>query len=113
MRMYRFGTITKIKNDKLEAYIDLHNHIPEEVVAAAAKYGLRNFSIFYFDGYLFSYFEYCGEDYSSDMEEKAKLPFMKQWKESCDQCFERIDGKEDYSIILQEIFHNSFQADDK
>lgn len=107
--MRRFGTITKVKDSKLKEYIALHDNIPPEVVEAAARYGLRNFSIYYWDGYLFSYFEYEGDDYDADMAEKAKLAVMQKWECDCNDCFETMNDMEDFSIMLQEIFHNDFE----
>ena len=107
--MRRFGSITKVKEGSLGAYVALHDHIPQEVVAAAARYGLRNFTIFHANGYLFSYFEYEGDDYAGDMAKKSELPEMQRWKEACDACFERIEGQQAYDVMLQEIFHNAFQ----
>lgn len=106
--MRRFGTVTKVKPDRLAAYIELHDRIPPEVVEAAARYGLRNFTIFHMEGYLFSYFEYDGEDFAADMAKKAELPETQRWKAACDDCFERMDGMPAYDVPLREIFHNAF-----
>ncbi len=106
--MKRFGMITKIKPEMLNNYIELHNRIWDEVVKAAHENNLRNYSIFHKDGLLFSYFEYVGNDYENDMIKKNNLPIIKKWQQVCDECFERINGNDRYSVLLDEIFHNSF-----
>ena len=35
---------------------------------------IRNYSIYYRDGYLFSYYEYVGDDYEADMAKMAARP---------------------------------------
>lgn len=104
--MKRFGSITKIKTGMLEEYTELHNKIWDEVVAAGHNAGLRNFTIFHNNGYLFSYFEYVGDDYAADMGKKNSLPVVKKWQEICGRYFDTIDGKT--SIPFEEIFHNDF-----
>lgn len=106
--MRRFGTLTKLKPECIERYIDLHDHIPDEVVQAAHKYGLRNFTIYQLGEYLFSTFDYVGECYEKDMAEKALLPVMQLWSKNCNACFEMMPGQEKYDIVLKEIFHNDF-----
>ena len=102
------GTLTKVKPEKLNEYIKLHNEIWDEVVREAHRYGLRNFNIFHKDGYLFSYFEYIGDDFERDMTEKNSKPVMKKWREVCNQCFEKTEGQESYDTFLEHIFYNSF-----
>lgn len=106
--MQRFGTVTKVKPGRLTEYIRLHNEIPDEVVAAAHQYGLRNFNIYYWNGLLFSYFEYVGENFKADMIEKNSLPAMRRWRMVCDDCFERMEGQEEFDISMEQIFHHSF-----
>ena len=60
--MKRYGSIIKIKPAKLEEYKKLHKNIWSEVAKTIAECNIKNYSIFYKDGYLFSYFEYIGKD---------------------------------------------------
>ena len=106
--MRRFGMITKLKPECVDQYIDLHNHIPDGVVQAAHKYGLRNYTIYQMGEYLFSSFEYVGDCYEKDMAEKALLPVMQEWSKNCTACFDIIPGQDTIAINLKEMFHNDF-----
>lgn len=97
----RHCVVTKMKPEKREEYEKLHNEIWEDVVGNAHKYGLRNYSIFIFDNYYISYFEYVGTDYERDMAEKNSLPVMKKWKTLCEECYETCP-------VPELMFHHDF-----
>jgi len=63
----RHGSVIKIKPEKLEEYKKLHANIWPEVAKMIAECNITNYSIYHKDGYLFSYFEYIGKNYKSDM----------------------------------------------
>ena len=69
--MQRFGQVIGLKDEKLEEYKQLHADAWPEVLDRVAASNIRNFSIFLRklpDGkhYLFSYFEYVGNDFKAD-----------------------------------------------
>lgn len=43
------------------------------------KCNIQNYSIYFKDGFLFSYFEYTGKDYEKDMGELAADPKTQEW----------------------------------
>jgi len=105
--MRRFLTITKLKPDKVGRYIELHDQIGPSVVKAAHDYNLRNYSIHRVGLYLFSYFEYVGDDYESDMLAKNALPVAQKWRRQTGECFDRVTEQES-ALTAEEIFHHDF-----
>lgn len=106
MIMKRIANVTKLKEGKAEEYLALHDKIWDEVVEVAHKYGLRNFTMFRVDNYLFSYYEYVGDDFAKDMAEKAQQPGQAEWQAATGAFKDLIEGKP--AIILDEFWHHDF-----
>jgi L-rhamnose mutarotase len=70
----RFGMIIRLKPDKVEEYKELHRNVWPEVLKTIKDCHIQNYTIFYKDGYLFSYYEYTGENYEEDMKKMAETP---------------------------------------
>lgn len=106
--MKRIGTLMKLKPGALEQYIKIHNEIWDDVVAAAHDAGMRNYTVFLApDGYLFSYYEYIGDDFDADMARKNALPVSPKWQAATGAFRELIDG--DSKVMeLGEIWHHDF-----
>ena len=65
-----------IKPEKIEEYKKLHANPWEKVTKKIHECNIRNYSIYlgeidHGQFYLFSYFEYIGEDFESDMKKMA------------------------------------------
>ena len=105
--MQRHTVITKLKPDMVAQYIALHDQIWPEVVALGHAAGLRNYSIHRVGVYLFSYFEYDGNDYEADMAWKNSHDIVKQWQAATSACFDYVVG-ENTSLYPEEIFYNEF-----
>jgi L-rhamnose mutarotase len=58
--MNRFGSLIRLRSEKYEEYKTLHAAVWPEVLAKITCCGIRNYSIYHKDGFLFSYFEYVG-----------------------------------------------------
>lgn len=103
--MERYGRIVKVKPEKYEYYKKLHANPWTEVSDAIEKCNIRNFSIYYKDGYLFSYYEYIGKDYKNDMDRLSDL--TRHWLKETDQCQLPIETAEDGELWVDmlEIFH--------
>ena len=71
------------------------------------KSKITNYSIFLRDGYLFSYFEYMGDDYDADMAAMGADPATQRWWELCVPCQERLataaEGEQWAPAV--EVFH--------
>jgi L-rhamnose mutarotase len=91
--MKRFGWIGKLKPDMVQKYIDLHANPWPAVIERNKSCHLQNYSIFHKmlpDGehYLFSYVEYTGDDFESDMQAMAADPEIQRWWAECKPCFD-------------------------
>lgn len=105
--MKRIGTLMKLKPGALEEYVKLHEQIWDEVVKAAHEANMRNYTIFHVNGYLFSYYEYIGDDFDADMAKKNALPVSAKWQEATGAFRELIEG-DSKVMILDEIWHHDF-----
>ena len=84
--MRRYGSIIGVRPEKLEEYKRLHKNAWPEVLAMIKQCNIQNYSIYYRDGLLFSYYEYIGSDYAADMEKMAADPVTQNWWKLCNPC---------------------------
>ncbi len=77
--MKRYGMVIALDPEKVEEYKRYHADPWPEVLDMIRQCNIRNYSIFYKDGYLFSYFEYVGDDFQADMDRMAADPKTQQW----------------------------------
>ncbi|MGG1553996.1 L-rhamnose mutarotase [Paenibacillus ferrarius] len=105
--MKRFGSVIRVRPDKLEEYRALHASVWPGVLATIQRCNIRNYSIYYKDGYLFSYFEYIGENYEWDMETMAADPGTQQWWNLCKPCQEPLTTRapDEWWANMVELFH--------
>jgi len=110
--MKRYGMVLKVKPEKLEEYKCLHAEVWPDVLRMISDCNIRNYSIYLRklpDGkhYLFSYFEYTGDDFETDMATLAAEPVTKRWWAECMPCHEplldRADGE--WWAEMEEVFH--------
>lgn len=103
--MERYGKIIKVKPEKFKYYKELHANPWPEVIAAIAECNIRNFSIFCRDGYLFSYYEYVGNDYAEDMGKLGML--TRHWLQETDQCQQPLEtaAPGEWWTEMAELFH--------
>jgi len=105
--MQRYGMIIKVRPEKLDEYKRLHAAVWPGVLAKIAEGNIRNYSIFYRDGYLFSYFEYVGTDFENDMAMIAADPTTQKWWSLCKPCQQPVEtaGPGDWWAPMEEVFH--------
>jgi L-rhamnose mutarotase len=77
----RLGKVVKVPDGMIEQYAENHRHVPEEELKLIHDHNLRNYNIFYRDGYLFCYVEYIGDDYEADMKAIDEAPVSIAWYE--------------------------------
>ena len=106
--MKRHGSVIKIRPEKLEEYKVLHANVWPEVLKQIEKSNIRNYSIFHKDDWLFSYFEYVGEDFEGDMAKMAEDPTTQKWWDVCKPCQKPLTtGKEgEWWVEMEEVFHH-------
>ncbi|MEX6689543.1 L-rhamnose mutarotase [Danxiaibacter flavus] len=79
----RFGMVTGIKADKIDYYKQLHASIWPGVAKKIKACHIQNYSIYLKEienkYYLFSYFEYTGNDFAKDMQLMAADSTTQRW----------------------------------
>jgi L-rhamnose mutarotase len=105
--MKRFGSVIKVRPEKLDEYIRLHAAVWPEVLKMIKECNISNYSIFYRDGFLFSYMEYTGNDFAADMAKMAADPTTQRWWALCKPCQKPVDSAQssEWWADMQEVFH--------
>ena len=110
--MQRYGMVLGVKEEALERYKELHAAVWPEVLQMISDCNLRNYSIFLRklpDGkhYLFSYFEYIGDDFEADCAKMAADPITQKWWGECMPCQEPFPGRAEgeWWSDMEEVFH--------
>ena len=105
--MKRYGQVIKVKPEYLEKYKALHANPWPEVNRMIQECNIRNYSIYYRDGYLFSYYEYVGDDYEADMAKMAADPKTREWWKETDPCQEAIHTAQEgeWWALMEEVYH--------
>lgn len=105
--MQRYGSVIRIKPEKLEEYKRLHADAWPGVLRMIRDCRIRNYFIYYHDGLLFSYFEYVGEDYEEDMARMAADPTTREWWALCKPCHEPLPTRAagEWWATMEEVFH--------
>ncbi len=106
--MPRYGSVIKLKPDKMAEYKDLHAHAWPEVLDMIRACNIRNYSIYFKDGFLFSYFEYIGDDFNADMQKMAADPATQAWWKLTDPCQEPLESRKpgEWWASMEEFFHS-------
>lgn len=105
--MKRYGSVIGVKPEKLEEYKRLHAAVWPGVLEMIKACNIRNYSIYYKDGLLFSYYEYVGDDYEGDMQRMAADPVTQSWWKLTDPCQQPIENRAEgeWWAAMEEVFH--------
>ena len=105
--MKRYGSVIQVNPEKLEVYKQLHAAVWPAVLEQIKKSNIRNYSIFYKDGWLFSYFEYLGTHYEKDMAAMADDKITQEWWAVCKPCQLPVStrGEGEWWATMEEVFH--------
>jgi L-rhamnose mutarotase len=111
-RVERYGMVIGIKPEKIEYYKQLHAAAWPGVLAKIKDCHIRNYSIYLREVdkgqfLLFSYFEYTGEDFASDMARMAADPETRRWWKETDPCQSAVPthGEKEFWSRMEEVFH--------
>lgn len=89
-KMKRYASVTGLKEEKIEEYKKLHAAAWPSVLKRIKECNIQNYSIYLknIDGknYLFSYFEYVGDDFELDMKKMGNDPETQRWWKETDPC---------------------------
>ena len=105
--MKRYGSVLRLKSEKLQEYKKLHDNIWSEVSMTIRECNIRNYSIYHKDGFLFSYFEYIGKDFDADMKKLASQPINQKWWSICKPMQIPLDTRKEgeWWAYMEEVFH--------
>jgi len=77
--MQRMGMTLRLKPGVSEIYKSYHRAVWPEILRMISDCNIRNYSIYFKDDVLFSYFEYHGADYKADMAKMAADSKTQEW----------------------------------
>jgi L-rhamnose mutarotase len=102
--MKRYGMVTRIRPEGYENYKKLHAEAWPEVLEIIKASNIQNYSIYYREGLLFSYFEYVGDDFEADMAKMADEEITRKWWAACTPDFNPYTPGE-YWAPMEEVFY--------
>ena len=110
--MKRYGSVIGVRAEKLEEYKRLHTAVWPDVLRMIKQCHIQNYSIYLRqldDGrhYLFSYFEYTGQNFAADMAKMAADPTTQNWWSVCKPCQQPLANREpeEWWATMDEVFH--------
>ena len=105
--MKRYGSVLRVWPEKLDEYKKLHAAVWPDVLAMITKCNIRNYSIYLKDSYLFSYFEYIGDNFDADMAKMAADPTTQKWWAVCKPCQAPLSSRKEgeWWADMEEVFH--------
>jgi len=110
--LQRYGMVIGLKPEKIEYYKKLHAAAWPGVLKKIKECHIQNYSIFLKEVepgklYLFSYFEYTGNDFEADMAKMAADSLTQKWWKETDPCQVPIltHGPKEWWSRMEEVFH--------
>lgn len=105
--MKRYGQLIKVKSGNIDEYKRLHANVWPDVLKMIGECNIRNYSIYFKDNYLFSYFEYHGSDFEADCAKMAADPVTQKWWDVCKPCQEPLETRTEgeWWASMEEVFH--------
>ncbi|QJT07572.1 L-rhamnose mutarotase [Oceanidesulfovibrio marinus] len=103
----RIGGVIKAKPDKIDYYKQLHAAPWPEINDMIKQCNIQNYSIYFKDDYLFSYFEYTGDDFEADMAKMAADPKTQEWWAECVPCLTPLETRKEGELwaSMEEVYH--------
>ena len=103
----RKGSVIKVRPEMLEQYKALHANPWPSVDRMLKECNIQNYSIYFRDGYLFSYLEYTGENWDEDMAKLATDSATQAWWKLTDPCQEPVESatENEWWADLEEVYH--------
>lgn len=99
MKVRKFGGVIGLRDDMAVRYRELHANVWPGVLNRLRKSHISNFSIYVteLDGkqYLFSYYEYEGDDYEADMQAISDDSETQRWWKETDPCQFKLPNRGD------------------
>ena len=118
--LQRYGSVIGIDKENIDEYVKLHQDTWPGVLNMIEKCRIQNYSIYlgqlekdkYF---LFSYFEYTGDNFEKDMAKMAQDKTTQEWWTHTDPLQRPIPTRKEgeHWAQWQEVFHHSGPPSDK
>ncbi len=111
-KVKRYASVIGLRPEKIEEYKRLHAAVWPDVLKMIEKCNIRNYSIYLHkldDGkhYLFSYFEYTGDDFEADSAKMAADETTRKWWAVCKPCQQPLEtcAEGEWWASMEEVFH--------
>lgn len=111
-KVERYGSVIGVKKEKIAEYKRLHADCWPGVLKMIEECNIRNYSIYLTEiekdkYYLFSYFEYVGDDFEGDMKKMAADPTTQRWWKETDPCQTPVPIRKegDHWKRMEEVFY--------
>ena len=106
--MQRYGMVLRLRPEATEEYKRYHAEVWPEVLAMITTCNIRNYSIYFKDGFLFSYFEYDGADFAADMALMAADPKTQEWWAVMQPMQDPLPTRQpgEWWANMEEVFHH-------
>ncbi len=105
--MKRVGLVLRLKPEREEEYKKYHAAVWPEILDKLRECNIRNYSIYLRDGYLFSYFEYHGDDMKADWAKMASDKKTREWWAIMEPMQEPLPTRKEgeWWAEMEEVFH--------
>ena len=105
--MTRYASVLRMPPENLARYSELHAAVWPRILAKITECNIRNYSIYHRGGWLFSYYEYVGQDYDADMALMAADPLTQEWWDVCKPLQQPLEDRADgeWWASMDELFH--------
>jgi len=106
-KVTRYGSVIQVKPDRYAEYKKCHAKVWPKILSMITECNIRNYSIYYKDGFLFSYYEYVGNDYTADMAKMAADPKTQEWWDYVKPMQQPLKTRKEgeWWAEMDEIFH--------
>ena len=105
--MQRFGMMIRLKAGSASTYKRYHAAVWPEVLDKILECNIRNYSIYFKDDLLFSYFEYHGCDLKSDWKKMYSHAKTQEWWAVMQPMQEPLPKRKEgeWWAEMEEVFH--------
>ena len=105
--MTRYGQVIRLKDGALDEYVKYHSDVWPEVLETITACGIRNYTIFHKNGWLFASFEYHGDDFEAVSQKMAECPHTQKWWDIMMPMQEPVEFRREgeWWCTMDEVFH--------
>jgi L-rhamnose mutarotase len=98
-KLKRYGGVIGLKDECLEVYKTVHDAVWPDVLAQIRRSNVKL--------YLFSYFEYVGDDFAGDMAKMSADPATQKWWVMCNPMQTPLEDRApgEWFAMMEEVFH--------